>query len=117
SLVSTVLDFFAFAIFYYSTRTLWLSFVLARTISIIFNFHYARAWVFKVKSNFIPQLIKYLLLAITLMCISYSFTYYFSQIFEGYVILAKATAETILFILSFIIQKRYILTKDKAEIS
>ncbi|MDR2339292.1 MAG: bifunctional glycosyltransferase family 2/GtrA family protein [Deltaproteobacteria bacterium] len=117
SVSTAILDFVTFGIFYYLLHRLLVAFVIARTISVIFNFHFARTWVFKAKSHLVRQFLKYVGLVLFNMGIAYGFTYLVSYLFGGYVLLAKAIAEASLFLFSFVIQRRFILVKDKPDIT
>jgi glycosyltransferase involved in cell wall biosynthesis len=117
SVSTALLDFLTFGIFYYYLHDLFLSFVIARAISVIYNFHFARTWVFKAKNHLVKQFLKYIGLVLFNMGIAYGFTYLVVYLFGGYVLLAKAIAEASLFLFSFIIQRRFILVKDKTDIT
>jgi glycosyltransferase involved in cell wall biosynthesis len=117
SFASAIIDFLAFILFFHFLKDLLLSFVLARVISVAFNFHYARSWVFKAKSQFVVQLAKYLGLVAFLLATSYCLTYLLATHAGTSPIVAKAIVETALFFVSFIVQKRFILVKKRSEIS
>jgi putative flippase GtrA len=117
SVSTALLDFAAFAVFFYTLNRMLLAFVIARVLSIIYNFHFARTWVFKARNHLVRQFTKYVSLVIFNMAIAYGFTCLVSNFFGGYVILAKAIAEGALFMFSYIIQRRFILVKDKPDIT
>ncbi|MDR2612689.1 MAG: bifunctional glycosyltransferase family 2/GtrA family protein [Deltaproteobacteria bacterium] len=117
SVTTALLDYLTFIAVFYASRELLASFIAARAVSIVYNFHFARTWVFKARSDFLRQLAKYLGLVLLFMCISYGFTWAVSQRLPGFELLAKAVAEGALFFFSFVIQRRFIMVKEKPEIS
>ncbi|MDR2198267.1 MAG: bifunctional glycosyltransferase family 2/GtrA family protein [Deltaproteobacteria bacterium] len=117
SVSTALLDFVTFGVFYYLWHRLLLAFVAARIISVLYNFNFARSWVFKAKNHLLKQFAKYISLVLFNMSIAYAFTYLISHFFGGYVILAKIIAEGTLFLFSFIILRRFILVKDKPDIT
>jgi putative flippase GtrA len=118
SVSSAILDFIVFGIcIYLGHLGILLSFVIARVVSVIYNFHFARTWVFKAKNHLVKQFLKYIGLVVFNMGLAYAFTLLVVHLLGGkYVLLAKVIAEGSLFLFSFIIQRRFILVKDKPDI-
>ncbi|MDR1041201.1 MAG: bifunctional glycosyltransferase family 2/GtrA family protein [Deltaproteobacteria bacterium] len=117
SVTTALLDYLTFIAVFYATGELLLAFIAARALSVAYSFHFARTWVFNARNSFAKQFARYLGLVVLFMCISYGFVWVVSQRLHGYEVLAKAASEGTLFFLSFVIQKRFILVKEKPEIS
>ncbi|MDR2367484.1 MAG: bifunctional glycosyltransferase family 2/GtrA family protein [Deltaproteobacteria bacterium] len=116
SILTTLIDYVVFALVYFNTNNILLSFIFARIASIIYNFTASRYYVFKVATDFVKQITKYLTLVAMFMLISWGITELFFHLFGGYVILIKAISEASLFFLSWFIQRRFIFVPKKVDI-
>jgi hypothetical protein len=117
SISTAVLDYVTFIAVFYATHMLLVSFIAARTLSVLYNFNFGRALVFKMKNDYARQFIKYIILVLVFMGISYGFTWYVSDRYHGYVVLAKLLSEGTLFLLGFTVQRRFIMVNRKSEIA
>jgi glycosyltransferase involved in cell wall biosynthesis len=108
SISTTIIDYAVFTLAYLQFKHILLAFISARTVSIIYNFTLSRNFIFKVKTNLAKQLAKYIGLVVILMCVSWGITEFIAHIFGGYVVLAKALAESGLFFLSWLVQRRFV---------
>lgn len=112
SLISTLIDNFFFAMFFYFSNSLMLSMILGRAISGIFQFSVNKSIVFKSKKNIYKEAIKYFLVLISVLIISYISTKFLIKIgISAY--LAKLIAETFIFVLTFILQRFFVFNSKK----
>lgn len=113
SISTAVLDYIIFTLVYYHYKHILASFLCARIASIIYNFTCSKYLVFKIRINLVRQLVKYISLVAIFMCLSWGLTTLFFYLFGGYVVLGKGIAEAGLFLLSWLIQKRFIFISRK----
>jgi putative flippase GtrA len=105
SITSFIIDISLFAIFHKITSYVFLASILARIISGIYNYNINKYWCFKESGK--HDFLKYLCLFIIQMLISSSLIKGLSLLTSNLIIF-KIIIDTILFILSYIIQKKYI---------
>lgn len=86
----------------------WDSTILARIISSIYNYFINKNVVFRSKSNGRSSLIKYYILVVVQMCTSAGLVYLFVKIIGLPKLLIKIIVDTLLFFVSFRIQKKWI---------
>ena len=111
-LISSLIDFLIFSISFAISSKLLFSLIIARILSVILNFTINKNIVFKSTGNHIVFLIKYGLLAISLLTCSYYGIKFVSNTFHIPVYFAKILIETILFFASFTIQRDYIFKRN-----
>lgn len=108
SLSTAALDFAVFTAAYLGSGNIFLSTATARLIAGAFNYHFARAAVFKSGGRPSQELVKYVALVIWLMIVSYTLLTGL-VIFVGLsVYSSKIIAETVLFLASFAIQRLFV---------
>ncbi|MDR1084603.1 MAG: bifunctional glycosyltransferase family 2/GtrA family protein [Deltaproteobacteria bacterium] len=117
SFISSLLDYMVFSVvFFLSARTL-LSFIVARTVAVTFNFTFSRRWVFRVRHEFLRQAVKYLFTVFILMFFTYYVTFWLAKTFGTHVLIGKMISEGGLFVLSYLIQRVFIFKKTCPPIS
>lgn len=106
SLISAIIDITLFYIF--SLRlTIILSTILARILSGVCNFTLNKIVIFKVKKNTIKQSILYLILFLSQMLLS-GILVNITSLLPLHIVFIKIIVDVILFIISYIIQSKYI---------
>lgn len=80
---------------------------IARIISMLCNFIFNKKFVFKTNTNQIA-ILKYLILALTLIILSSCFVYLFSNLLHINAKIAKPIVDSLLFIFSYNIQKTWV---------
>jgi len=114
SLVSTLLDLGAFTLIVYTLKVsdpiLWAT-IIARVISVNFNFMMNKTVVFKSKTQWIEHIIKYYSLAVVQMLSSYFLVKTVYGLVGHSVVGLKVLVDVSLFLLSYQIQKRFIFKK------
>lgn len=116
SCVSSVIDFIIFSITYFFSKRMFLSLVMARIVSIFVNFIINKNLVFsfgkhKNKREFLFCVFKYCCLAIFLFCGSYFGIKILTNLTAIPIYLSKIIVETMLFLISYNIQRDYIFKK------
>lgn len=89
-------------------RALLLSVIGARIISSSFNFMVNRKLVFKSEEKALSSALKYFLLALVILVCNYLLMYLFNLTLGLPLVLAKLLVEGILFIMSYVIQKKLV---------
>lgn len=92
--------------------------VISRLISSTFNFAFNKKLVFSCKSSFGRTLLKYYALCIPQMAFSWLLVSLIENIFSGKagtITLIKLIVDTVLFFVSYQIQKRWVFRKDKEK--
>ncbi len=114
SIISGLIDFFAFSFGFMLTEKIFLSETLARLFSGTCNFLLNKELVFKSKQNFFPEALKYSLLCGVNLIFSYtlitSLVYFGANVF-----LSKMLALIGLFIANFAIQKLLVFSRSEEE--
>ena len=106
SLICFIIDFIIYSLILTISKNIILSNIVARIISSITNFSINKNIVFKEKSNLKKQILKYFSLVIIILFLNTTLLKLISHIINPY--LSKLIIELILFILSYLIQKKYI---------
>jgi putative flippase GtrA len=110
SMITAGIDYAIFSFLVYLSNSIFLSILIARIVAGSFQFIMGKKWVFKSKSRFIGELIKYILLVGILMLVSYTFIELMVTNFGMNTIVSKLIAELSLFIISFTVQKKVIFS-------
>ncbi len=114
SLTSTVLDLGAFSVFVYTLKVtnpiLWAT-IIARVISVNFNFMCNKTLVFKSQQQWLEHVLKYYSLALFQMLSSYWLVKTAYDLVGSNVVGLKIMVDVTLFLLSYQIQKRFIFKK------
>lgn len=114
SLASQVIDTLVFLIVMKFTDAIFLSTVISRCVAGFFNFKISKRYVFHSIDPEAPEVIKYVLSVITLMLISYGFVTYLVVVPGFSVLPAKIISESLLFILSFSVQRIFVFAKQRS---
>lgn len=118
SIASAVIDLVLFTVFTAllaghldNATRLFIATVGARIVSSLCNFTFNRKAVFKSTANVKNSLARYYVLCILQLCVSYSLIFCVTSILslgEVLTVVAKAVIDTILFLISFQIQRRWV---------
>ena len=108
SLSTAAIDYSVFAVAFSVTRNILYSIVLARIIAGIFQFTLGKYWVFKSSNRLAYEFVKYVLLVITLMILSYSLITPMVRYLNFSPYLSKIIAEGLIFLLSFAAQDVFV---------
>ena len=106
SLICFFIDYTIYSLIFIQSSNIIISNIIARIISSIINFSINKNIVFKEKTNFKKQIIKYFSLVIINLLLNTTLLKLISKIINPYI--SKLLTELILFISSYIIQKNYI---------
>jgi len=108
SFVTAVLDNVAFFVVFHATGTTLGALIVARTVSLFFNYRFVRSTVFCSDKGHHTLLPRYLALAVANLLLSY----FGIRLLSGYthlsVPVSKIVAETILFVANFTVQRTFI---------
>ena len=113
SIVSFVTDYVFFTLFLSIVKNLNTSNIIARVISSIINYSINKEFVFKSKKSLYKSAIQYFLLAVFILIINTIILNVLVIIININPLIAKLLTETILFIISWIIQKNIVFTRQK----
>ena len=111
SFLSFIIDYLLYTIFSAFTFNFVMANILARIISSIINYTFNRKIVFKSNSNIYISIIQYFSLAAVILLLNTSILSVFVNYFNIDKYIAKFITEVILFIFSWIIQKRIIFKR------
>ena len=117
SLSSAAIDLGLFALFTFLLRDnlpgyyIVVSTVLARVISSLYNFFINRQGVFKSEAGLAKTMVKYYLLAVCQMALSAFGVSWLFGAFGGNETLIKIVVDTVLFMISFQIQREWVFKK------
>lgn len=111
SLSSFIIDILLFSIFNSLFNLVFVANVMARLISGLYNYFMNKYWCFKSYDK--KSFIKYLCLFITQMLISSSFVKLTSLISCKYIVIFKIIIDLGIFVVNFLIQKRYVFKGEK----
>ena len=114
SLLSAVIDYVIFAILFFFSNKIFISMLISRIVTAFFNFSVGRKFVFKSTKNFLKEIFKYIILLFSIMFLSYYGVLLGNKIFNTSPYITKPIVETIIFIISFLIQ-RFIIFKAKED--
>jgi putative flippase GtrA/choline kinase len=118
SLLSTLIDLSAFTLLVYTLKgvdAILVATVIARVISVNFNFLLNKTIVFKSSKQWFAHMLKYYSLALIQMMSSYFLVKTAHTLLESNVVLIKVIVDVSLFLISYQIQKRLIFRKDTNE--
>lgn len=108
SFTTAVLDNTAFYILFHATGTILGAQIVARTMSLLFNYRFVRSAVFCSDKGHYTLLPRYLALAVANLLVSYAGIRLISAYTPLSVPVSKIVAETILFVANFTIQRVFI---------
>lgn len=108
SFATATLDALVFFAVYYLSHNILLSLIAGRIVAGTENFLVNKSLVFHSKSNFIKEAIPFIFLVAALMCVSYVFILMFSALYQVHMLLAKISAESLVFIINFFIQRNFV---------
>lgn len=111
SLSSTFLDFILFWLLFSSLNSILYSLIIARLIASLYNFIINKIFVFKNDGKGKISFLKYYLLLLVLLIIGYFSIRTLNNMLSWNVVIAKVFTETILFFVSFYIQRNFIFDK------
>jgi putative flippase GtrA len=114
SLLTALVDNVVFFTAYHFTGGIGRSQILARLVSVVFNYAFARRLVFLSKQEHRIVLPKYLLLVLCSGLLSYSLIRLLTSAFGMNVMPAKLLAEGLIFIANFTIQRDFVFTKRES---
>lgn len=119
SFSSFLVDFILFGIFTYflhgPSNVLYAT-ILARILSALFNYEVNRKMVFQDQSSRKQSLLKYSLLALVVLSMNLVIIYTLTTLLRMNPLLAKLITETILFLFSWFIQKKYVFTQKMDKV-
>jgi putative flippase GtrA len=118
SLLSTGLDLGVFTLFVYTLKgvdAILYATVIARLMSVNFNFLMNKTVVFKSRQQWFEHMWKYYTLALFQMLTSYFLVKSVYTLFDKNVVLIKIAVDILLFLVSYQIQKLLIFRKDTHE--
>lgn len=95
-----------------TTKNIFLSTILARVISALYNFFMNKVFVFKSRESTDKSLIKYALLAFTQLSLSSVIVSILYNIFQRNVSIIKLVVDALLFFISYRIQQKYIFKEQ-----
>lgn len=110
SLLTGIVDYVVFVSSFFATQNILLSTAYARGAGTLVNFSINKNIVFRSKGALIPTFIKYLLLVIVLGGASYALIQILIEYFGMSVLASKLTAEIVLYLANFAIQRDFIFT-------
>jgi len=118
SIMSSVIDLSVFSIISIllinsmdKRASIFIATASARVISSLFNFSFNRKAVFKSKESIKNSIVRYYVLCVCQLLVSYGLVYFVAQslsLGRGLTIVSKAIIDTILFMISFRIQRRWV---------
>lgn len=111
SLITALIDNLVFAAVYFSGASVISAQAGGRLVALTFNYTAARRLVFLSQQGHGVVLPRYLLLVLVSGCVSYSLIQLLVSLFSFPVLTAKITAELLLFIANFVIQRDLVFTK------
>lgn len=117
SLASAAIDFLLFSLFHYITSSIFWSTAAARILSGTFNFALSRKLVFRASGAVSAQVIKYLLLAVFAMLMSYVLVKSMVSFLGMNVYLSKILADGMIFLTNFAIQRLFIFNSANKQLT
>ena len=117
SLATAVLDNAIFAITYGQTGSIGQSQTVARVVAMVFNYLGMRRMVFHSQQKHRVVLPKYVLLVALNGLVSYGLIHFLQMNFSFRTIPAKLTAEGVLFIANFAIQRDLVFTRHEHTVA
>jgi glycosyltransferase involved in cell wall biosynthesis len=118
SSIASVIDMIVFAITYnLITSSIFQSIIAGRLMASVVNFSVNRQLVFHNRDRIVVTVVKYYLLAVIIMMLTYVMTVSMVSYLKTGVILSKILSETLLFLVSFAIQRDFIFQAHKEPVS
>ncbi|MGD9108929.1 MAG: GtrA family protein, partial [Gammaproteobacteria bacterium] len=108
SIISALLDFVLFTVCYYLIANVFASIIFARTLSGIFNFVFGKCVTFRSKGKIVSEGIRFIILAILLVLISYGLITSMVNFLGMNVYFSKVISEGALFFMSFAAQRVFV---------
>jgi putative flippase GtrA len=115
SLATAVIDYIIFALAFLYFHNLLLGIVLARLVAGTFQFTVGKLWVFKSSNKLISEAIKYTVLVIGLMLLSYGLITPMVIYLKLSPYISKVIAEGSIFLLSFAAQNLFVYTRPTIQ--
>jgi len=112
SMATASIDYAIFTALFLISNSILLSIIVARIVAGSFQFFMGKRWVFKSRNKPFLELIKYILLVGILMLISYAFIQVMVTDFGMNTIISKLIVELSLFIISFILQRKFVFRRS-----
>lgn len=116
SLLSALLDFVLFTVCYYLIQSVFASIIFARTVSCIFNFVFGKCITFRSRGKMLPEGIRFVILAVLLMLISYGLITSMVNFLGMNVYFSKVISECTLFFMSFAAQRVFVFRTQTARV-
>lgn len=115
SVLAAIIDFLLLIFFKNACKNLLISIILSRSISSIFNFWFNNNVVFQnhENRNILHKLFKYYSLVIFIMVLNYLILNFLYTNMKMNLVIAKILTEIVLYIFSFVVQKRFVFKKIK----
>jgi len=113
SILSALLDFVLFTICYYLTKKVFASIIFARVLSCIFNFIFGKRVTFRSGGKMFPESIRFAILAISLVLISYGLITSMVNFLGMNVYVSKVISECTLFFMSFAAQRVFVFRSSR----
>ena len=88
--------------------------VIARIASSLANFAINRDFVFQDGSSLRQAIVRYFILALGLLTVSAAGSALMAQVLGGHVVWAKIIVDTLLFVVSYLVQKRWVFVQDNS---
>jgi putative flippase GtrA len=112
SIFTALIDYLIFSMLFFFTSSILPSLVISRMISGTFQFTMGRSWVFKSREGKIAELIKYVLLVIALMLVSYCLISFFVLYLNFNPYITKLIVDLSIFLFSFLAQKTFVFSSS-----
>ena len=116
SLVASIIDTTVFMLVFPFTQSIVISLAVARVLAGLFNFQVNRKMVFFHKEHYGKSLLYYFLLVVTLATFAFGLIECFHHYMKVHLLTAKIVSESLVFLLSFTVQKLLIF-KGHREIN
>lgn len=108
SVASGCIDFIMFALSYMLTSNILTSTVMARVLSGSFNFIFCKKLIFKSSGKILHEIIKYLLLALAAIFLSYVLVITLVNVLGLNVYVSKLIADLCIFLTNFVMQRSFV---------
>jgi glycosyltransferase involved in cell wall biosynthesis len=118
SSLSSIIDLGLFRVLYHLlwvlkiNESIMIATIVARAFSSVFNFFANRKTVFRNEGNLKEQLVEYYMLVVVIMLLSWWFVAFLNDILPVDIVWVKLVIDSLLFILSFSVQKHLIFRKN-----
>ena len=115
SVLSSLIDLVIYSIFILNGASIATSLLVARVVSSFITFLLNKQYVFLKKSEFVACIAKFYLLVLFLFGMSYMMVTALNDYFGLNPILAKVLSETVLFVISFVVQRSLVFAKEDED--